>query len=52
MDQMLIHLNSAKSSGADLVELRLDSLKVFNANEDVKTLIQSSHLPTIFTYRY
>ncbi|KAK9065583.1 hypothetical protein SSX86_014984 [Deinandra increscens subsp. villosa] len=51
VDQMLIQMNSAKSSGADLVELRLDSLKVFSAQEHIQTLIQSSPLPTLFTYR-
>ncbi|KAL8239046.1 hypothetical protein R6Q59_015613 [Mikania micrantha] len=51
VDQMLVQMNLAKSSGADLVELRLDSLKVFCFREDIRTLIQSSPLPTLFTYR-
>ncbi|KAI3828489.1 hypothetical protein L1987_02590 [Smallanthus sonchifolius] len=51
VDQMLIHMNSAKSNGADLVELRLDSLKVFCSREDIQTLIEFSPLPTLATYR-
>ncbi|KAJ0768929.1 putative 3-dehydroquinate dehydratase, Shikimate dehydrogenase (NADP(+)) [Helianthus annuus] len=51
VDQMLIHMNSAKSSGADCVEIRLDSLKVVHAREDIQTLVKLSQLPTIFTYR-
>nr|XP_043627454.1 bifunctional 3-dehydroquinate dehydratase/shikimate dehydrogenase, chloroplastic isoform X1 [Erigeron canadensis] len=51
VDQMLIQMNSAKISGADLVEIRLDSLKGFSAREDTQTLIKLSPLPTLFTYR-
>ncbi|XP_076891762.1 bifunctional 3-dehydroquinate dehydratase/shikimate dehydrogenase, chloroplastic-like [Bidens hawaiensis] len=51
VDQMSIQMNSAKSSGADLVEIRLDSLKQFSARDDIQTLIKISPLPTIFTYR-
>ncbi|KAF5774145.1 putative 3-dehydroquinate dehydratase, Shikimate dehydrogenase [Helianthus annuus] len=51
VDQMLLHMNSAKSSGADLVEIRFDSLKGSGTHEDIKTLIESCPLPTLFTYR-
>lgn len=51
IDKMLIDAGKAKSSGADLVEIRLDSLKVFNPQEDLKTLIKQCPLPTLFTYR-
>ncbi|CAH1427633.1 unnamed protein product [Lactuca virosa] len=51
VDQMLIQMNSAKSYGADLVEIRLDSLKGFNAREAIQTLVKLSPLPTLFTYR-
>ncbi|KAF2284891.1 hypothetical protein GH714_032002 [Hevea brasiliensis] len=51
VDKMIIDLDKAKASGADLVEIRLDSLKSFNPTEDLKTLITRSPLPTLFTYR-
>ncbi|KVH91369.1 hypothetical protein Ccrd_006604, partial [Cynara cardunculus var. scolymus] len=51
VDQMLVQMNLAKSSGADLVEIRLDSLKEFSPREDIQTLIKLSSLPTLFTYR-
>ncbi|KAJ6771014.1 hypothetical protein OIU74_017452 [Salix koriyanagi] len=50
-DRMVILMAEAKSMGADLVEIRLDSLKDFNPNSDIKTLILHSPLPTLFTYR-
>ncbi|XP_057484811.1 bifunctional 3-dehydroquinate dehydratase/shikimate dehydrogenase, chloroplastic-like isoform X2 [Actinidia eriantha] len=49
--QMLVSMNKAKSSGADLVEVRLDSLKSFNPSQDVETLVKRCPLPTLFTYR-
>ncbi|KAL4564851.1 hypothetical protein LXL04_028924 [Taraxacum kok-saghyz] len=51
VDQMVIQMNSAKSYGADLVEIRLDSLKEFSVPEDIQTLVKLSPLPTLFTYR-
>jgi hypothetical protein len=51
VDKMAILMAEAKSVGADLVEIRLDSLKDFNPNSDIKTLILHSPLPTLFTYR-
>ncbi|XP_024181354.1 bifunctional 3-dehydroquinate dehydratase/shikimate dehydrogenase, chloroplastic isoform X1 [Rosa chinensis] len=48
---MVVEIGRAKAAGADLVEIRLDHLKVFNCNQDVKTLIDQSALPTLFTYR-
>ena len=50
--QMLVAMNKAKSSGADLVEVRLDSLKSFNPSQDVETLVKRCPLPTLFTYRF
>ncbi|XP_030551132.1 bifunctional 3-dehydroquinate dehydratase/shikimate dehydrogenase, chloroplastic isoform X2 [Rhodamnia argentea] len=49
--EMVTQLDEAKSSGAELVEIRLDSLKNFSPHEDLKTLIKASALPTLFTYR-
>ncbi|KAJ6313613.1 hypothetical protein OIU77_014992 [Salix suchowensis] len=51
VDRMVILMAEAKSMGADVVEIRLDSLKDFNPNSDIKTLILHSPLPTLFTYR-
>lgn len=51
VEKMVIDIGKAKNSGADLVEIRLDSLKVFDPHKDLKTLINGSPLPTLFTYR-
>ncbi|KAK4379967.1 hypothetical protein RND71_001829 [Anisodus tanguticus] len=51
VDQMLILMQKAKTSGADLVEVRLDSLKSFNPRSDIDTIIRQCPLPTLFTYR-
>ncbi|KAB1214065.1 Bifunctional 3-dehydroquinate dehydratase/shikimate dehydrogenase, chloroplastic [Morella rubra] len=51
VDKMLINMDKAKEGGADLVEIRLDSLKSFNPFEDLKILIKACPLPTLFTYR-
>lgn len=52
VDQMLILMQKAKTSGADLVEIRLDSLKSFNPRHDIDALIRQCPLPTLFTYRF
>lgn len=52
IDKMVIDVRKAGESGADLVEIRLDTLKIFNPHEDLKTLIKESPVPTLFTYRY
>ncbi|CAN8260283.1 unnamed protein product [Cochlearia groenlandica] len=51
IDKMVIETCKAQELGADLVEIRLDSLKDFNPLEDLKTIINKSPLPTLFTYR-
>ncbi|PON52274.1 3-dehydroquinate dehydratase type I [Trema orientale] len=51
VDKMVIEIGRAKDIGADLVEIRLDSLKVFDPHQDLQTLIKGSPLPTLFTYR-
>ncbi|KAF3440499.1 hypothetical protein FNV43_RR18783 [Rhamnella rubrinervis] len=51
VEKMVIDSGKAKASGADLVEIRLDSLKFFNPHDDLKTLIRDCPLPTLFTYR-
>lgn len=52
VEEIVVQMNRAKSSGADLVEIRLDSLKNFNPVEDVQSLIKQCPLPTLFTYRF
>jgi len=52
VEEMVIQLDKAKSSGADLVEIRVDGLKNLSPHEDLKTLIKASALPTLFTYRF
>lgn len=52
VDKMLVDMGKAKASGADLVEIRLDSLKSLSPNETLKTLIKECPLPTLFTYRF
>lgn len=51
IDKMVINMGKAKQDGADLVEIRLDSLKSFHPDEDLKTLLKECPLPTLFTYR-
>ncbi|XP_031373667.1 bifunctional 3-dehydroquinate dehydratase/shikimate dehydrogenase, chloroplastic-like isoform X2 [Punica granatum] len=51
IDKMAIDMDRAKASGADLVEIRLDCLKTFSPNEDLKTIMKASPLPTLITYR-
>ncbi|XP_023007436.1 bifunctional 3-dehydroquinate dehydratase/shikimate dehydrogenase, chloroplastic-like isoform X2 [Cucurbita maxima] len=48
---MIADTHKANTSGADLVEIRLDSLKIFNPQQDLKTIIKECPLPTLFTYR-
>lgn len=52
IDKMIVDVKKAGENGADIVEIRLDALKIFNPHEDLKILIKESPLPTLFTYRY
>ncbi|KGN48408.1 bifunctional 3-dehydroquinate dehydratase/shikimate dehydrogenase, chloroplastic [Cucumis sativus] len=51
IDKMIVDVKKAGENGADIVEIRLDALKIFNPHEDLKLLIKESPLPTLFTYR-
>ncbi|KAK7319617.1 hypothetical protein RJT34_04340 [Clitoria ternatea] len=51
IEKMKIDVHSAKSNGADLVEIRLDYLTSFDPYRDLNTLIQDHPLPLLFTYR-
>ncbi|XP_068469993.1 bifunctional 3-dehydroquinate dehydratase/shikimate dehydrogenase, chloroplastic-like isoform X2 [Phaseolus vulgaris] len=48
---MKIDMHKAKAEGADLVEIRLDSLNTFDPFQDINALIQHRPLPLLFTYR-
>ncbi|GAU45091.1 hypothetical protein TSUD_85770, partial [Trifolium subterraneum] len=49
---MIVDIQKATLNGADLVEIRLDSLATFNPSQDLNTFIQYQHsLPFLFTYR-
>lgn len=51
-EEMVVLMNKAKLCGADLVEVRLDSLKSFDPPKDVDYLIKQCPLPILFTYRF
>ncbi|KAL4202575.1 hypothetical protein AMTRI_Chr02g221800 [Amborella trichopoda] len=51
VEEMLLQMNKAKVSGADLVEIRLDTLSNFMPHEDLKLLLGNRPLPAIVTYR-
>lgn len=51
VDQMLIDMTKAKDMGADIVEIRLDCLRNFSPEQDLRILIKQSPLPTLVTYR-
>ncbi|KAL5848141.1 hypothetical protein ACOSQ4_006154 [Xanthoceras sorbifolium] len=51
VEKMVVDIYKAKASGADLVEIRLDSLTGFSPRGDIEALIRECPLPTLFTYR-
>ena len=51
VEKMEIDVDKAKAGGADLVEIRLDSLKSFDPYRDLNAFIQHRSLPLLFTYR-
>ena len=52
IEKMVDDMNKAKTSGGDLVEIRLGSLKRFNPRKDLEFLIGNCPLPTLFSYRF
>lgn len=52
IEKMKIDVEKAKAGGADVVEIRLDSLRTFDPYRDLTTLIQHHALPLLFTYRF
>ncbi|XP_011627391.1 bifunctional 3-dehydroquinate dehydratase/shikimate dehydrogenase, chloroplastic isoform X2 [Amborella trichopoda] len=51
VEDMLVQMNRAKASGADLVEIRLDHLEAFRPSEDLQRLLSDRPLPALVTYR-
>lgn len=51
VDKMLVDMAKAKASGADLVEIRLDSLNDFSPYRDLQALLTRCPLPSLVTYR-
>lgn len=49
--EMVANMVKAKAGGADLVEIRLDSLKSFHPQQDLRVLVKDCPLPSLFTYR-
>lgn len=45
IDKMIVDVKKAGENGADIVEIRLDALKIFNPHEDLKILIKESPCP-------
>ncbi|XVE90155.1 hypothetical protein DITRI_Ditri20bG0055200 [Diplodiscus trichospermus] len=50
-DQMVMKMQKAKETGADIVEIRFDCLRNLNLKPDLEILLKQSTLPTIVTYR-
>ncbi|XP_071732300.1 bifunctional 3-dehydroquinate dehydratase/shikimate dehydrogenase, chloroplastic-like [Rutidosis leptorrhynchoides] len=51
VEQMVSDMYEAKIEGADLIELRLDSLMNFDPNRDLPTLLSNKPLPVVVVYR-
>jgi hypothetical protein len=51
VDGMLAEAAEAVANGADIVELRLDFLQIFNPEADLRRLLAECPLPAIVTFR-
>lgn len=51
VEEMMHEMRRAKSSGADLVEIRLDHLQSFRPRPDLEILLKDRLLPALVTYR-
>ncbi|KDP23587.1 hypothetical protein JCGZ_23420 [Jatropha curcas] len=51
VEQMVRDMYSAKSQGADVVEVRLDYIKNFQPGQDLETILRKKPLPVIIVYR-
>lgn len=52
VDQVIDEMHKAKAQGADVVEVRLDCIKHFQAHQDLEIILKSKPLPIIIVYRY
>lgn len=52
VDEMLLQLQLAAESGADVAELRVDHIIGFSADSDLPVLLKDRALPVIVTPRY
>jgi len=52
IEKMKIDVQRAKAEGADVAEIRLDSLSNIDPYQDLTALIQHRALPLLFTYRF
>ncbi|XP_019187937.1 PREDICTED: bifunctional 3-dehydroquinate dehydratase/shikimate dehydrogenase, chloroplastic-like [Ipomoea nil] len=51
VEELINGMYRAKEQGADLVEIRLDSIKDFNPKQDLQTLLRNKPLPVLIVYR-
>lgn len=51
VDEMVAEMATARSQGADVAELRIDHLAVFDPRTDLERLIKNRPIPVIITYR-
>lgn len=51
VDQVVEEMHKAKAQGADVVEVRLDCIKQFQAHQDLEIILKSKPLPVIIVYR-
>ncbi|KAL8117047.1 bifunctional 3-dehydroquinate dehydratase/shikimate dehydrogenase, chloroplastic-like isoform X2 [Apium graveolens] len=51
VEEMVSDMFKAKAQGADVVELRLDCLKVFDFRRDLRLILSNRPLPVIVVYR-
>lgn len=52
VEQMVGDMYKAKAQGADVVELRLDCIKNFKPQQDLKFLLNNKPLPVVIVCRY
>lgn len=51
VEQMISDMCQAKAEGADIVEVRLDSVRNFQPHKDLELIIEKKSLPIIVVYR-
>lgn len=51
VDQMVSDMGKAKAEGADIVEVRLDSIHSFQPRRDLEIILKNKPLPVLIVYR-